>query len=726
MMNIDKRKIYLLVLYAIVALGVVANIKIFHYNFIGLVLGLPYLVLSGYLLGRILFHQESSFWKTILGNIFFLAGIISVGTIIFYIYRFNTFIIVLILMLFSSLLIIISFLKNSNQHYITKLEDENIRDRINIKILTTFFLFLEIILFYILFRSTTDLAIRSPWGPGVVPQEFFIIYFLTTLILVFILYSAKKSSTSLLLICIHFFLSTSVAFFVYKIGYGFDSFLHQAAEKILLQDGIIFPKPFYYIGQYVLVAFLATVTSLSVEIVDKLLIIIFYSFLIPPVIYCLLHRISGIDKFYVLIPLSFLAFPYKTFIVTTPQALANIFTLILIFLSFYYFHQNYSILKRLPTLLFLSLAILFIHPLAGIPAFIFITILCLQIWLNQKPKKSYILKNIIFGTFLGIMSIIIPSIFFLNSLISKSFEIVIKKDLFAVLSVFKATIIKSLPYFQNNYNIIFDMIYVYANNFIVILIIIAFIGFLLLVKKSFNYSIYFITFIVLFLNYILLTNFIVFSFLPDYERQNYSERFLEVSILFLLPYILFIIYSVIIKIQWGSLFAKFGFTLFLASIITISLYLSYPRDDSYHVDRGYNVTTNDIEAVQYIHQTGPRDYIVLASPVTAAAAVKEFGFYKYYPDRSRVGTQHFYYSIPTGGPLYQYYVKLVTEAPERGIVEEALDFIDVGTAYFVINKYWWKFDSIVEKAKQNSDEWYSINNGGVYIFKYTKSDHPRV
>ena len=45
--------------------------------------------------------------------------------------------------------------------------------------------------------------------------------------------------------------------------------------------------------------------------------------------------------------------------------------------------------------------------------------------------------------------------------------------------------------------------------------------------------------------------------------------------------------------------------------------------------------------------------------------------------------------------------------------------VDIG--YFTINKYWWASSKIIEEAKIEADEWKSINEGNIYIFKYSKN-----
>ena len=61
------------------------------------------------------------------------------------------------------------------------------------------------------------------------------------------------------------------------------------------------------------------------------------------------------------------------------------------------------------------------------------------------------------------------------------------------------------------------------------------------------------------------------------------------------------------------------------------MYLSYPRFDHYHNSRGFSVGRADINAVRWINDHAENDdYIVLANQQVSAAAIREFGFKKYF------------------------------------------------------------------------------------------------
>ncbi|MCB9798625.1 hypothetical protein H6758_02780 [Candidatus Nomurabacteria bacterium] len=129
------------------------------------------------------------------------------------------------------------------------------------------------------------------------------------------------------------------------------------------------------------------------------------------------------------------------------------------------------------------------------------------------------------------------------------------------------------------------------------------------------------------------------------------------------------------------------------------------------------MTLHDIHAVQYIHEdAGSQPYIVLSNALVSTAALQEYGFAKYYDIN---GFKQFYYSSPSGSPLYRLYQKMVYEGTKRAYIEEAMHLAGVQKAYFVINDYWSNFANIVMQAKINSDQYVSIDDEKIFVFTYS-------
>jgi hypothetical protein len=697
--------------------GLILNLLNFQNTYLGLFFGFYYLLFFGYLTGLVILPEEKGVWQTFFGTIVLIAIIIISGSLTYYFYQLNIAVIITIILLIPlGLLTTLKFkvkLKSEKE----KIEIKKPKANLKIFILTLSFLFLEFISFILLFKSTTGQAIRSPWW--VVPKEFFLFYFLATVILLIITLYGRRPGKTLLLVIIHYFLSSSVVLIVYRLGYGFDPFIHQATERVIFNRGFILPKPFYYIGQYSLVVILAKIFSLKVEVIDKILVPVLFSITIPTTIYYVFKKITTKNILNTALPLTLLLIPFSSFIVTTPQSLANIFTSMIIITSLVY------VALKKPTnwlliLIILTLATLLIHPLAGIPSLIFLGLLvCLPYIKKQADWKNFIQVMVFLIIFLA-SGLIIPVIFTLNSFLTKSSSI-ISWRIFSIPDLVQ-TFNFAIPYSKNHFNLIFDLVYWYGKNVFLFIIFIALISIILLLfKKRFKtFYIYPLVFIILIINYLLLQLTIDFSFLIEYERTNYPARVLEISFYFLLPLIFYAFFQLFKRALAGTLLIKLAVILILSLFITSSMYITYPRDDDYHLDRGYNITQADINAVRYINETAPKNYIVLANQMTSVAAIKEFGFAKYYPAQDDSEKLYFYYPIPTGDPLYQYYLDMVYQKPTKALALEAGSLVGVDTVYLILDSYWWKFDQLVEEAKQQADVWQAIDHGKAYVFRYER------
>ncbi|MEK7203210.1 MAG: hypothetical protein AAB653_02735, partial [Patescibacteria group bacterium] len=665
----------------------------------------------------IVLPKESGGWQTFWGTILLISAIIILGSVVYYFYLLNIEAISLILLIIPiCLLAILIFTKK-----IIKEEEktalEKPKTNFKVIVLTFCFLFLELISFALLYKAATGSAIRSPWQ--VLPKEFFLIYFFSTLFLIVITLYSRRSGRALFLNIIHYFLSSSVALIIYRLGYGFDPFIHQATEKVIFDFGYILPKPFYYVGHYVLVVILAKIAGASVAQIDKFLVPVLFSGAIPAAIYFVFKKISTKNIFNITLPIAALILPYNSFIVTTPQASANIFILLIIILSLVYIASKKA-KNWLAVLAFFTAATLFIHPLAGIPALIF---LCLVIFFPTSKEAFKNFNNAKIFLFLGFIVLsffIIPLIFLLNSYLNNNIGAEVSfnylDDYSKIFSAFEFL----KPYFKNHFRLIYDLVYLFSNNIYLVLLSIAGIGLIVAAaKKQIRaFYIYPLTFIILIVNYLGLQALFNFSYLIDYERYNYPARILEISFYFLLPLILYAFFQLFKKMYSRTMIVKIAGLIFVSLVATGSLYISYPRTDDYHLDRGYNITQADINAVRYINDTERDDYIVLANQMTSVAAIKEFGFLKYFPAADGSGKKYFYYPIPTGDPLYQFYLDMVYKKPTRELAAGAGKLVGVNTIYLILDNYWWEFDKLVEEAKQEADAWQAIDQGKAYVFRY--------
>ncbi|MCK4553537.1 hypothetical protein KAU19_01060 [Candidatus Parcubacteria bacterium] len=586
-------------------------------------------------------------------------------------------------------------------------------------LLITYYLLL-ITSFYILFTRQTAQAIISPWQ--IVPNYFFALYGLATAILVIIIIKQKNNNGTMeqwnngtiFLISLHYFLSFSIAWIIYKIGYGFDPFIHQATMDLIDKTGSVEPKPFYYLGQYSLIVILHKITALPIVWLDKLLVPILAAMYLPITLYKILAKWFENKRSVILTVLFLLILPFSFFIITTPQNFAYLLLLLIILLGL-----TCSNIFDLIIIYLLALTALIIQPIAGIPALLFA--LLLSIYHSDQSSK---LKKICYLLIFIISTIALPLAFWFveknNSGISEAQN---PTGFWASLSSL------SLPNLTmpNQENFILNFIYLYGFNLKIIITLIVVAGLIIAYKYKQQCQIFFIYILMslaLGLSYAL-TKILPFNFLIDYERSNFSNRILLIAAFFLLPFILTALYGFINKTLKQNRIIKISLLTFLVILITTSLYLSYPRFDRYHNSHGYSVSQNDIDSVRWIENNATEDYMVLANQQVSAAALREFGFKKYYEPSNKFSIFNlqspiFYYPIPTGGPLYQYYLDMVYKKPSRQTMIAAMDLVGVNEAYFVLNKYWWAFDKILAEAKLEADEWQGLDNGEIYVFRYKK------
>jgi hypothetical protein len=550
--------------------------------------------------------------------------------------------------------------------------------------------------------KATDLPIVSPWS--VLGWEFFGFYFLATLL---IIWSAlKKSQAFNLLIVLHFWLSCSVAFLIYKIGYGFDPFIHQASVAYIDDYGPVLPKTIYYIGQYSLIDILHKITMIPITVLDKLLVPLAAALLLPITANYVFSQKFKHEIGRKLLVLFLLLLPYSLFIVTTPQNLAYLLLIIMIMLGL-------IVKKRIDWIMLylLALTCFFIHPIAGLPAISFAALLTVKQSRLQYKQVFYVLAFIFNIVILPIAFLWVAKLQNPQAVLSHLFD-------------FSSITLVGLQY-PHAHNWALNFVYLIQQNFGYLLLFFILLGlyFAYTRKKYRHYpcNIYFNQSLAFFISYLFTRN-LSFGYLIDYERQNYADRVLVIACLFALPFVIIAIYHLILRIIKQENIVRYTLLLTLAGAVTASLYLSYPRLDDYFNAHGYATSSNDIATVQWIdNDAGGKDYIVLANQQVSAAALHEYGFAHYYAWRENNKLkQVFYYPVPTGGDLYQYYLKMADQEATAQTMHQAMTLAGVNTAYYVLNSYWWTFDKNLKEGKLSANSYQMIGNKNIYIFKYTK------
>ena len=738
MLNMQKNK-SLPVLVSIFLI-IILNIFFLQNMILGIVCSVLYLSSYSYILGKNLFKSENKCFVWLLGFVFLLVLIIICGTIIYYTIGLFNWCIALIL--FMPLISIYILQKKHTCHSeslpchpeslpchpeslpchpelvsgsndkISKMPKQVRHDK---RKKTKFLFFLDgiyfgliISLFYILFINKTTNAIVSPWQ--VVPSHFFIIYFLSTCILLYkiFIYTEKFN---LFLITLHTLLSSSIALIIYQIGYGFDPFIHRATEKIILNSGYILPKNPYYVGQYSLIVILTKIFNINLNIIDKILVPVLSSIIIPTLTYFSLVKINLEKKISQITSLIFPFFILFTIFFTVPQNLANIFLIIFIFLVLIYLKNNINNIIKLNHLWLLAIAITCIHPLAGIPALMTVWLLSIKNPVNpvknmghRTCKKIKILSILIFA-------ISIPVIFYFLSFILPDFNISLD------LSNLKTRLISDFSLNYLPFHSFLHSIYFLKILFPILIITLTLLGFWQLYKKQKHFKLFLIIAFILLVNSYLLS-ILKFDAVIYYEQNIFPTRLIHFAYFFILPFVLCAFSGCHLdpaegggKIPWK--FTKYNFLIIIsiAFITTSFLYLSYPTYDIIEKNKGYSISQSDIDAARKIQEISDTDnFVVLSNQSTSAAALQEFGFKKYY-------NNNFYYPIPTSSPLYKIYLDITYNSIKPEYIAQIKNITGADEVFLVFNDYWTNFKKLALNCQNTAKNSYNINNK-IYIFEY--------
>ena len=695
--------------FSLILIGLMAaNLLKWHDPFLGVFLTLIYLFYYGRRLGGLALPNFNHFWQRLFGPLFLIAGWALIGAMIYYFYALTDFIVLFLLLILPVGLIPYCHLFKkkidewpSGQLEAVPLIEPNTRPANRWAWLV---LLIDSYLFYYLFTNATIAAVNSPWL--FVNGKFFIYFLVATLFLLLFINRTQSSLLSFLTIFIHSFLMLTVALIVYKLGYGFDPFIHRVAENHIAQYGFILPKTLYYLGQYTLVVMLAKLTILPLGLIDKILLPLLEAMMLPPLIFLALRHGLRLERPAARLgSLLFFLIPFGSMIATTPQDLANFFALTLLLFGALFLTTR-LVPWWLPLLL--TLTVLAIHPLTGLPMLIFYGLMMILGGLKNKTRQIYlIIPLFLVGLFL------LPIAFLLFA--KAQFHLSSLRDIFNLLPPLPR------PRPDQPFSIGFTLIYCYQYFLTLLILMASAWGSWQMLKKerSFKPLIMagWLSFFVFLANAAFLKLTLTFNQVGLAEQGQYPARLYHFSFYLLLPFFLFALISLwnkIIEKKFGALWLYGSLIL----LLTVSFYLSYPRVDAYSFSRYFNTSANDFAGVQQIEEKSQKEnYLVLSNISFSAAAIQELGFKKYY--QTPTGPL-FFYALPTGGPLYNFYLKIVYETVSRETMNQAMDLAGVSQSYLVLHDYWNSFKTAAPQAKQTADEWWEIDKGKVMIFRYQK------
>tara|TARA_Y100000031_G_C8233601_1_gene392103 strand:- start:280 stop:2364 length:2085 start_codon:yes stop_codon:yes gene_type:complete len=562
-----------------------------------------------------------------------------------------------------------------------------------------FVLALQLILFSAVIRSSVSHAIISPWEA--LPSYFFPLFVVTTFLLA-LHYLLYRHKTHFFLGFLHVVMMLGIAFMVFPNGYGFDPFIHRAAESHILENDVIEPKTPYYIGQYMTVVTGARLVSPAVlSLLDRLLVPLLAALiLLASSVYSL--RRLGFDLGVALSGLMLFLLPFSSFIVTTPQGLANTIFAALVILSLTMITD-----RPIPRvyLWVLGLATFLIHPLTGVPALIFV--LLLRIW-NSGMAAS--VRGILMSFVYAAACVILPALLLFSS-----------KGI-SGLSEQLSNI--SLPSFAWGLSWLrpldptLDILYTYR--FFLVFMVLGIFAYgvkLALSQSRFKGIVGILTglFIVLVVNASLLASGMQLPLVIDYEQGNYSIRVMEIALIVLFPILLLLSQRVFHRLYHAESIVRIIGLGMISVAMAGGLYFSYPRNNPVERAHGYSVATADFDTVSEIEKDADgASYVVLANQAVSAAAIQSVGFDRYV---ETVDGEQYFYPIPTGGQLYEYFLTMIYGEPTQQVANAVMSYMNVDRVYFVVNDYWWDSENIVQLALANSSDSFQLDwTNKVFVF----------
>ncbi|MEN9557991.1 MAG: hypothetical protein RL141_360 [Candidatus Parcubacteria bacterium] len=504
-----------------------------------------------------------------------------------------------------------------------------------------------------------------------------------------------------------------IAPLLYKIGFGFDGFLHVAGESVLAKTGTLSPAPPYYMGQYVFVTWIAPLFNLPIALVDRWLVAATAMVLIPAAA-LFGRRTPTMLAALVLVPVAPL-------VATTPHGFA--ITLAIAALLSYPQGDDAPLPGTLIALLLAAWAAL-THPLVGLP--VFGAIMAATLW----GIRYWVRYPLSFFAAIG-AGISVPVVFSLAASLGSSAGVAFNVAAVTNVDAWGAALAALVPWTANRYalwaqasvwieQVVPWMMVALAATAIGRRVAEAFQEGMLAKEPSTPHRngdlLFILAASVTFIAALVMQRAGDFHFLIDYERGNYTERLFDVALLLLLPVVVPTFAWLLARAKHAAVPSVAGITLAVALLGAGATYAALPRHDAVTPSRGWSVSASDVNAVRLIDRDAAGEpYTVLANQSVSAAAVREFGFARYHNDI-------FFYPIPTGGALYDLFLRASYEDPSRATMADAARLGGSHLVYLVINDYWWKANEISERAEAEADRAFVVDDGAIKIFKYTLSD----
>lgn len=501
-------------------------------------------------------------------------------------------------------------------------------------------------------QARTSAPIVSPWD--LLPGWIFGVFAFATALLAFGTRFIPRHVQTVLFI-LHAVAAWGVAAIIYRLGFGFDPFIHQAAEQHLVTYGSISLQTPLYIGQYALVRILQKISHLSVIQIDHWLVPLLSLGLIP-----LLQRTHR------LLPLALFLLPVSAFSFTIPFHLALLFFICAICLS--------QSPPRPRTFFFLgacAVGSILVHPLIGIPCIVFV----LGVFLEKTRWRTFAPLIPAIGIPLGLLGAMASYAALQHASLSLPTLGSIQASLTALFGT---------PYHLSTEVIGLSFIYVFLSFWPLAF---GLLGMQENLREQTPWKKYRLaTALGLFTAAIILACFIRLPDIIAHEQFEFPLRLLHVAPLLLLPDVaLFLDRFLAGQTKQKYLIAVWS-ALAIGAIATSQWFASYPQQNEISPRYAPSVSEHEYAALTWIEeQRDEKPFVALSHQMLAAAALQQHGF-----DQTITtchGT-HLSYAIPTGGVLYQDFLAVARSTKLEETLKRVKTCYGDASLFIVLPRYW--------------------------------------
>lgn len=538
--------------------------------------------------------------------------------------------------------------------------------------------------------ARTDEALASPWQIIVFPA--IALFALATFCLLLL---ARKVSGRVFAACLvlHMLVAYGVAETVYAYGFGFDPFIHRATEEYIAKSGYILPKKAFYNGQYVLVVALHWLTRLPIDWIDRALVPFLSVLTLPLLLQKFWQKFwpgeTGAVNFW---SVGLLIFPMLPLVFTTPNNLAVLFLLWTILLL----PQSAWGDRTVWVLVAVLSGGLIIHPLVGTLALA----LAVSYWLCAKMRRRYLAVVVS----CALNALLLPCLFALNNYLQGA-PVFDFAGFISRWPNFLGLILSPYGAFATAPFTGWDILYAYQSLLPVLLAIFSIIGFWSIARGSFRAWAY--ASVGTATGSILAAGIMSMGIvLPDvisFEQSEFSLRLMQASGLVLMP---------IAIIGAQSLFRRWpvvALSALVAILATVGWYLSYPQYNNHVTYAGWGIDRADFGAAKFIREREREgSYVVLSDQMVSVAALRLYGF------------ENFHYALPTGAPLYGYFLAMAHYRTGRETMDSVMDFVGTKRAYFLVHNYYPGFGWLDETCSAIADASWHIDGGRIAVFQFDR------